>query len=161
MKAMRVKKLLAEKKVKWSFVQTEVFPYGWRYRIELWTALFSLLHSGPQGDQETDLQEGWEVPQGVQADVQAWDTYGPYGSQSGKLLCASWAQTGLCHQDQRVSDAHCLGFLCIWLKRTAQLVVRCCAGSAGCWTSSHVAWEDVQQLSLIHYYVVFSCSVAC
>lgn len=154
MKAMRVKKLLAEKKVKWSFVQTSI-PVWMEISDRALNCfdVFSLLHSGPQGDQETDLQEGWEVPQGVQADVQAWDTNGPYGSQSGKLLCACWAQTGLCHQDQRVSDAHCLGFLCIWLKRTAQSVVRCCAGSA--------TWEDVQQLSLIHYYFVFSCSVAC
>ncbi len=66
-------------------------------------SMFNVL-PGPQSDQETDLQEGWEVPQGVQADVQAWDPPESHCSQSGKLLCASWAQIGLCHQDQGVSS---------------------------------------------------------
>lgn len=116
MKAMRVKKMLAEKKVTWLLLLWHFSKMGrsvggcqWVADVKvcsplIQSACFSIVFPGPQSDQETDLQEGWKVPQGVQADVQTWNPSESYCSQSGKLLCACWAQTGLCHQDQRVSS---------------------------------------------------------
>lgn len=111
MKAMRVKKMLAEKKVSCMPPSKKSWFDTCRCASCTEWARISYLFSGPQSNQETDLQEGWEVPQGVQADVQAWNPPGSYCSQSGKLLCASWAQTGLCHQDQRVSSVYYPAYL--------------------------------------------------
>lgn len=73
MKANRIKKLVAEKKVGVlltcilePFLRAMGEHVG-RYLNCLYIYCF---YPGPQGDQETDLQEGREVPQGVQADVQ-------------------------------------------------------------------------------------------
>lgn len=95
-----------------------------KLKVALWTVLsISLFISGPEGDQETDLQEGWKVPQGVQADVQAWDPHVSYGSQSGELLCATRAQTGLCYQDQRVSCSYGYGVMTLTWNAGVAIIV--------------------------------------
>lgn len=97
-KALRLKAKQAEKKVSCSCI--DVF---WE-NLTLLVDLFFFCHFlGPQGNKEAHLQTGRKLPQGIQGDVQAWGPQGKDSPQSGELLCPSRTQTGLCHQDQRVS----------------------------------------------------------
>lgn len=92
---------------------------GWCFRLHLFALSFLkrgqdmlrnvepelsslLMPLGPQSHQEAHLQESWSLPQGIQADVQAWNPHEQNGSQGRQLLRPSWAQTCFCRQDQRV-----------------------------------------------------------
>lgn len=111
--------------------------------------LFLLLIIGTKGDQEGDLQTGWEVSQGVQADVQAWGPPQSHGSQSWKLLCASRAQTCLCHQNQRVSRAQ-IAVFCVWnvfhcLHRMPSLRGNCWTNQCSTKENSSFVWHKINQ----------------
>ncbi len=74
----------------------------WKHQRRAKIEHASLMSIGPQSHQEAHLQESWSLPQRIQADVQAWNPHEQDGSQGRQLLRPSWAQTGFCHQDQRV-----------------------------------------------------------